>query len=381
MKKLQINEEFKNLIPELKPEEFEQLEKNIIKEGCRDSLVIWNDTIIDGHNRYKICTKHNIEFTVSNKDFENTEKAKEWIIKNQFGRRNLLLYERAKLALKLKDLIAEKARENVAKAGQSYSPKEGPENSTNLPFEKRIDTREELATIAGTSSNTISKVQNIEEKGTQELKQQLSKGDISINKAYKEIKSAEKKKEREEYIEQQKDEIEKGVAKLPEGKFEIINIDPPWNYGTKYDPNGRRVANPYPEMKQKELMELEIPASDDCILFLWTTHKFIFNAKELLEHWGFKYRNILVWNKEQIGMGNLFRMQCEFCLIGIKGKPLLDNNHKHRDIISEKRREHSRKPEGFYKMVEELCVGRKLDYFSRDHRKDWEVFGNETNKF
>ena len=71
----------------------------------------------------------------------------------------------------------------------------------------------------------------------------------------------------------------------------------------------------------------------------------------------------------------IFRLQCEFCLVGIKGNPVLDNNNTHRDIIEESRREHSRKPEAFYTMVDKLCVGRKLDYFGREEKVGWEVFG------
>jgi N6-adenosine-specific RNA methylase IME4 len=150
---------------------------------------------------------------------------------------------------------------------------------------------------------------------------------------------------------------------------------------TQFDGEGRRVANPYPEMSQEELKQLQIPSADNSVLFLWTTHKFIWDAKELLDSWGYTYRATIVWDKEKIGMGDLFRMQCEFCLVGIKGKPLFDNNHTWRDIIREPRREHSRKPEAFYDMVNSLCVGRKLDYFSREGRKGWEVFGNDTSKF
>ena len=137
----------------------------------------------------------------------------------------------------------------------------------------------------------------------------------------------------------------------------------------------------FPTLEVGELKDIEIPAAENCTMFLWTTHRFIWDAKELLDHWGFEYRAMLVWDKQKIGMGDLFRMQCEFCLVGIKGKPVFDNNHTYRDIFQESRREHSRKPEKFYDMVNELCVGRKLDYFSRNKREGWEVFGNETEKF
>jgi N6-adenosine-specific RNA methylase IME4 len=161
-----------------------------------------------------------------------------------------------------------------------------------------------------------------------------------------------KQVKRKENIQKQVDDIENSVMDKPDGLFDVIAIDPPWNYGTQFNASGRRVANPYPEMTQEQLKAIEVPASDNCVMFLWTTHKFIWDAKELLDTWGFEYRSMLVWDKQKIGMGDLLRMQCEFCLIGIKGKPVFRDNHSVRDIISESRREHSRKPEGFYSLVD-----------------------------
>ena len=185
---------------------------------------------------------------------------------------------------------------------------------------------------------------------------------------------------REEEINRIKNNIEKEKFTKPSGLFDVIVIDPPWNYGGKYNPEGRRISSPYPEMSITELKEIEIPAKDDSVLWLWTTHKFIWDAKFLMDHWGFEYKLILTWNKEKMGIGNWFRMQCEFCLMGVKGSPLLLRNDV-RDIIIEPRREHSRKPDAFYEIVETLNVGKKLDYFSREQRKGWESYGAEIDKF
>ncbi len=108
---MKIDEEFKNLIPKLSNEELKQLEENIIEEGCREAIVLWDNTIVDGHNRYEICKRHNIDFKTINKEFTNREEVKMWIIKNQFGRRNLSIYDRGKLALQLENLFSVKAKE------------------------------------------------------------------------------------------------------------------------------------------------------------------------------------------------------------------------------------------------------------------------------
>jgi N6-adenosine-specific RNA methylase IME4 len=194
------------------------------------------------------------------------------------------------------------------------------------------------------------------------------------------VKKEEKAKKRASEIKAQKEAIESGKVVLPVGVFEVVVMDPPWNYGREYDPDSSRVANPYPEMSQDKLLELKPPFADDCVVFLWTTHAFIWDAKELLNKWGFSYKATLVWDKEKMGMGAWLRMQCEFCLVAIKGRPSW-NNTTWRDIIREPRREHSRKPEAFYKMVEDVTIGRRLDFFCREARPGWEVFGNDTSKF
>ena len=88
---IEIKEEFKKLIPALTAEEFKQLEENILKDGIRDPLVLWNGYLIDGHNRYQIAFKHSLEYKTIDKEFEDESQVKEWMILNQFGRRNLNL--------------------------------------------------------------------------------------------------------------------------------------------------------------------------------------------------------------------------------------------------------------------------------------------------
>ncbi|MDO4588163.1 MAG: hypothetical protein Q4C95_12875 [Planctomycetia bacterium] len=81
MKELKINPEFASLLPPLTNEEFNGLETDIIENGCRDALVVWNDTIIDGHNRYSIALEHNIPFKTVETTFESINDAKLWIIR------------------------------------------------------------------------------------------------------------------------------------------------------------------------------------------------------------------------------------------------------------------------------------------------------------
>ena len=125
-----IDKEFQSLIPPLTPEEFQQLEENCVKEGIRDALIVWkqpdgNDILIDGHNRWNISVRHGgIPFQTKQMEFQDRNTAKQWIILNQFGRRNLSAYDRSVLALKLKPIIAEKAKERMVNAPQKKAERE-----------------------------------------------------------------------------------------------------------------------------------------------------------------------------------------------------------------------------------------------------------------
>lgn len=88
-KSLIIDPQFKNLIPPLQRTEYLQLEENLLADGCRDPLVVWRGTLVDGHNRYEICMRHRIPFSVTEVDFYCREEAIAWICANQLGRRNL----------------------------------------------------------------------------------------------------------------------------------------------------------------------------------------------------------------------------------------------------------------------------------------------------
>lgn len=184
MKELIIDPVLKSLIPPLSDEEFKQLEENIRAEGCRDALVIWRGTIVDGHNRYKICQENNISYKTEEKEFADRDEAAEWIIRNQFGRRNLSLAQRSELAMKLKPAIQKKAKEKQITEGRTLG------GTLNQKSDKgSINTYDELAKIAGVSSDTIRKTEKIIDKGTPEQIERARKGGKgnSVNAIYNEV--------------------------------------------------------------------------------------------------------------------------------------------------------------------------------------------------
>lgn len=187
---MKVNEEFRKLIPALSNEELTQLERNCLQDGIRDAIVVWNDTIIDGHNRYEIAKKHGLEFRTESKQFNTEGEVKEWMIMHQFGRRNLSNYQRSILALELEEVFREKAKEK-----QKMSEGKGIQISEDLK-KPEVVTIKEVAKVANVSHDTIAKVKHIEAKAPEEVKQELKAGRMSINEAYKGIKKEENKENR-----------------------------------------------------------------------------------------------------------------------------------------------------------------------------------------
>ena len=133
-------------------------------------------------------------------------------------------------------------------------------------------------------------------------------------------------------------------------------------------------------MSLEEIAALELPAAEDCVLWLCTTHRFLRHAFPLLDTWGFEDKVIVTWDKGSIGPGCYLRYQTEFIILAVRGHPRVDLTDQP-TIIRAPRRQHSRKPDEIYEMVESLCIGRRLDVFSRERREGWEQFGNDLNKF
>src|SRR5213592_3627916 len=110
-----VNEELKAYIDPLTEEEEEALERSILLEGCRDALVLWGDVLVDGHNRYRICRKHDLPFqTVQNTRFRSIEDVHLWMIDQHLGRRSISDFQRGVLALRQREIVAERRARDIA---------------------------------------------------------------------------------------------------------------------------------------------------------------------------------------------------------------------------------------------------------------------------
>ena len=181
MQTLTTDPEFQDLIPPLEVDELAQLEANLAADGCREAIVAWDGVIIDGHNRYAICERLGIPYGITEREFNDRAEAVEWIIRNQFGRRNINAFTRGQLALRLKEAIAARAKANMVEGGKK-TQKEG---RANLPtLVEKIQTRDELAKTAGISPRQINKVDAVLKSGDDATIEAAKAGVISINAAH-----------------------------------------------------------------------------------------------------------------------------------------------------------------------------------------------------
>ena len=165
---------------------------------------------------------------------------------------------------------------------------------------------------------------------------------------------------------------------LPNKKYNVIYADPPWNEvgGGKIK---RGADKHYLLMKTNEIKKLPVAniADETGWLFLWVTNNYLKDGLDVMDAWGFKYITNLVWAKNTIGLGYYFRGQHELCLFGKKGQ-MKPNSRSESTLVNAKKTKHSKKPEEFYKKIEAVCSGKKIELFARNTRDGWDVWGNEV---
>ena len=170
-----IDKEFQSLIPPLTVEEYDGLEKSILADGCRDALVLWGDILVDGHNRYEICTTHDVLFNTTQKDFADRDDAKLWMMRNQLARRNLNDFQRIEITYKCEDAVKAKAAE------RQESTRFGGTGNISLTAGQA---RDELGAMAGVSGKTYEHAVTVMEEAPEPVVEAARQNALSINAAY-----------------------------------------------------------------------------------------------------------------------------------------------------------------------------------------------------
>lgn len=178
------------------------------------------------------------------------------------------------------------------------------------------------------------------------------------------------------------------------GKFHTVLADPPWQFTNrtgKMAPEHKRLSR-YPTMELSEICDLPVSevVEDPCHLYLWVPNALLPDGLAVMAAWGFTYKSNIVWQKirkdggpDGRGVGFYFRNVTEIVLFGVRGKNArtLDAGRTQVNIISTMKREHSRKPDEMYKLVESCSPGPFLELFARGTRPGWTAWGNQAEDY
>jgi N6-adenosine-specific RNA methylase IME4 len=346
------------MVPNQTDEEFQSLVESIKLDGQYYPIIVNEQGfVLDGHHRYKACRHLKIEpkFQVKH-DIKDKWHELLFVIDTNLKRRHMNAFQRIELALKAKPAL-----EHIADQNRLSNLKQNVTSSVKSFTVGRVD--QEIGDRAKASHVTIKKAETIIKKSSENVKQSLRSGKVSIEYAYKSVKRSEDSKE---------------IKPLPHGQFSVIVADPPWPYdiNTRGSPDDH-----YAVMTQQDIELLQIPSADNAMLFLWATNPKLKQALDVMAAWGFKYKTNMVWVKDKIGTGYYCRGKHELLLIGEKGDmPVPEEKNRPASVIEAPRGKHSEKPDQVYQIIEQMYPNRQpyLELFARNqHSENWTVWGNE----
>ncbi|MDC0418795.1 MT-A70 family methyltransferase [Pelagibacteraceae bacterium] len=178
------------------------------------------------------------------------------------------------------------------------------------------------------------------------------------------------------------------------GKFGAILADPPWEFKNKTGkiaPQHKKTSR-YKTLSLEDIKSLPVErvSSKRSHLYLWVPNALIKEGLEVMDAWGFKYKTNLIWRKirkdggsDGRGVGFYFRNTTEIILFGVKGKNVRTRKlgRTQVNVIETRKREHSRKPDELYKIIENCSWGPFLELFARGKRKGWTNWGDQSKKY
>lgn len=268
-RELIIDPEFAALIPPLTPEEFSGLEKSILEEGCRDAIIVWGNIIVDGHNRFKICSKHNIPYRTKGRDFQNREAVMLWMLRNQLSRRNLNDFQRVEMVRKYEQTVKAQAKERQATSTGGANPQLR-EKLPEAVIGKRAT--DELGELAGVSRKTYEHAAAVLDNAPEPIIQAARDKELSINAAYEVTKMAE---EQQTEVAQLIEHGQKPKAAIAQVKRQTQESSPSAVLKPSLSENSLEHVC-ISEFPDGAVTLTDYPA--DCILLLWVKPEFLQQA-------------------------------------------------------------------------------------------------------
>ena len=363
------------LFPPMPEDQFNSLIDSIRDHGLLTPIMLHEGKILDGRHRYKACINLGIE--PSFEEYEGDD-ALGYVIALNLSRRHLDESQRAMIGARIANLTG---------AGRP---------SKEIAHISAI-TGSDAAKMMSVGRRNVVHAKKVLREGTQELADAVDSGKIAVTVAAKiseldhdqqaqviadpkpeqAIKKIARQGKEQELAERTIIQTMHSVDKL----YGVLYADPPWKYET-FSENGmdRSADNHYPTMSMFDMLAIEIPAADDCVMFMWATVPMLPEALDLLDTWGFEYKSHICWIKDRQGTGYWTRNKHELLLIATKGNvPAPAMGTQPPSVIELPLGRHSEKPSFFADMISTLYpTTPKLEMFARVGRVGWDVIGNEA---
>jgi N6-adenosine-specific RNA methylase IME4 len=364
-----------DLFPLMDGSEYQALVEDIRVRGLISPIVMLDDMILDGRNRYRACIDAGVPIRTEN--FTGNDPLG-WVISANLHRRHLNESQRAMIGAKLATLPV---------GANQHAP-------------IGVPSQEQAADLLSVARRSIQRAAVVRDHAVPELAGKVERGELAVSVAAKAAKlPAEKQREiaglpekRAKHRIKQISRAEKEAAlaertkaeseKLGTKLYGLILADPPWRLEPWSRETGmdRAADNHFQTMTFEEIEQRKPPAAKNCILFLWTTVPMAHLAHKLLDVWGFEYRTQLSWVKDRAGHGYWFLNRHEILLVAVKGDvPAPAPGEQFESVIKAAAKRHSEKPTKSYEIIEEMFPTLpKLEMYARSGREGWDSWGNEA---
>ena len=372
-----------DIFPLVEGAEFDELVADIREHGLHEPIVVFEDKILDGRNRYRACDAAGVEptFTVYSGDDPVS-----YVVSLNLRRRHLSESQRAMVAAKLATLKDGQRADLVEglPIGRASEMLNVGERSVARAREVQEHGAPELIHAVEQGSVSVSAAADVATLSAQEQREIVARGERAILRAAQDIRARKAEIRRAERIERLAATCNQSAPFPSDRRYAVLYADPPWHFNVYNEESGIESAagNHYSTMSLEEICALPVLslASPDAALFMWTTVPHLRESFDVLVAWGFEYKTNIVWVKDKIGLGYFVRNQHELLLVATRGDmPSPSPANRPPSVISASRREHSRKPDEAYALIERMYPDLpKIELFARQARPGWAAWGNEV---
>jgi N6-adenosine-specific RNA methylase IME4/ParB-like chromosome segregation protein Spo0J len=372
-----------NIFPLLEGVAFDELVADIREHGLHEPIVVYEDRILDGRNRLRACQAAGVEpaFTAYTGDDPVA-----YVVSLNLRRRHLDESQRAMVAAKLATLRDGQRADLVEglPIGRASALLNVGERTVARAREVQEHGTPELVSAVERGAISVSAAADVAALPAQEQREIVARGEREILRAAQDIRARKAEIRRAERIERLAVTCNQNSPLPNDRRYAVLYADPPWHFEVYNERSGveRAAGNHYPTMPLEEICALPVSylATDAAALFLWTTAPHLQESFDVLAAWGFEYKTTVVWVKDKIGLGYFVRNQHELLLVATRGDmPSPSPANRPASVISAPRREHSRKPDEAYALIEQMYPELpKVELFARQKRSGWQTWGNEV---